>query len=261
MQKNNKDKKVFDKLRRFNIYMGGAHALQAVLLIILSSDFSKDLTVNYLVFDQATQGLVSQTREVVNFSFVWGVAGFSLLSMLFHWLIASVWFDSYVADLKKGLNRYRWYEYSLSASLMIVLIAILSGVYDISSLLLMFGATAVMNLMGLMMEVHNQSTKQTHWLAYWIGVLAGALPWLVIALYFWAGATAPETDAGPPGFVYAIWVSIFLFFNSFAINMYLQYKKIGKWQDYLFGERAYIWLSLAAKSALIWQIFAGTLQP
>lgn len=33
----------------------------------------------------------------------------------------------------------------------------------------------------------------------------------------------------------------------------------GRWQDYLFGEEVYIVLSLTAKSALAWQIFAGTL--
>jgi hypothetical protein len=43
--------------------------------------------------------------------------------------------------------------------------------------------------------------------------------------------------------------------------MVLQYKKIGPWKNYLFGERAYIILSLVAKSLLAWQVFAGTLRP
>ena len=37
--------------------------------------------------------------------------------------------------------------------------------------------------------------------------------------------------------------------------MVLQYKGVGKWKDYLYGERAYIWLSLLAKTALAWQVF------
>jgi len=36
---------------------------------------------------------------------------------------------------------------------------------------------------------------------------------------------------------------------------------VGKWAEYLRGERAYIVLSLVAKSALAWQVFAGTLVP
>jgi len=64
-----------------------------------------------------------------------------------------------------------------------------------------------------------------------------------------------------PDFVIAIFITIAIFFNLFAINMYLQYKKIGKWKDYLYGEKVYIILSLIAKSALAWQVFAGTLRP
>jgi hypothetical protein len=42
--------------------------------------------------------------------------------------------------------------------------------------------------------------------------------------------------------------------------MVLQYKKVRKWKDYLYGERFYIVLSLVAKSLLAWQVFAGTLR-
>jgi hypothetical protein len=43
--------------------------------------------------------------------------------------------------------------------------------------------------------------------------------------------------------------------------MLLQYKQVGPWKNYLFGERMYIVLSLLAKTALAWMIFAGTLAP
>jgi hypothetical protein len=43
--------------------------------------------------------------------------------------------------------------------------------------------------------------------------------------------------------------------------MVLQYRRVGPWRDYLFGETAYMVLSLVAKSALAWQVFAGTLRP
>lgn len=62
-----------------------------------------------------------------------------------------------------------------------------------------------------------------------------------------------------PGFVYAIVVSLFLFFNVFGLNQWLQYRAKGRWADYLVGERSYIILSLVAKSLLAWQVFGGTL--
>lgn len=94
-------------------------------------------------------------------------------------------------------------------------------------------------------------------LPFWFGSLAGAVPWIVIViLLVQPGSTS---DAATPGFVYGIVISLFLFFNSFAIVQYLQYKQVGRWKDYLNGERTYITLSLVAKSLLAWQVFAGTL--
>jgi len=62
-------------------------------------------------------------------------------------------------------------------------------------------------------------------------------------------------------FVIAIFVTLFIGFNVFAVNMVLQYRKIGRWRDYLYGERAYMLFSLIAKSLLARQVFFGTLRP
>jgi hypothetical protein len=64
---------------------------------------------------------------------------------------------------------------------------------------------------------------------------------------------------GVPGFVYGIVTSLFVFFMSFALNQWLQYRRIGRWADYAFGEKVYLVLSLVAKTALAWQIFGGSL--
>ena len=50
-----------------------------------------------------------------------------------------------------------------------------------------------------------------------------------------------------------------MLFNCFAVNQVLQYRKVGPWRNYHFGEGAYIVLSLVAKSALAWQVFANVL--
>jgi hypothetical protein len=125
--------------------------------------------------------------------------------------------------------------------------------------MLMFGLNAMMNLFGIMMELHNQTTERTDWTSFVFGSLAGIIPWIVIVMYF-LGALS-SSGAEPPAFVYAIIPTVFVFFNIFAVNMYLQYKRVGRWKDYLFGERMFIVLSLLAKTALAWQIWFGTLAP
>lgn len=245
-------------LLRLNWIASLLHFLQAIAIIVLSQDFDLPISATYLKFNPLTQSLEPATYQLFNLSLPLLIAAFFFLSAAAHLIIATIYRKKYLANLEKGINKARWVEYSISASVMIVAISLLVGIYDLGSLMALFSLVAIMNLCGLIMEVHNQTTQKTNWLSYWVGCLAGVVPWVVIALYLWAGA---ENGSAAPDFVYWIFVSIFLFFNCFALNMLLQYKKIGRWSNYLYGEKVYIVLSLVAKSALAWQVFAGTLRP
>jgi hypothetical protein len=141
---------------------------------------------------------------------------------------------------------------------MVVLIGMLSGIFDVPTMILLFALTAGMNFFGLEMELRNQGKDRVDWTPFVFGSIIGFIPWIVVAWYFFA-ALSGSTEAVPT-FVYFILGILFVFFFSFALNMWLQYKKIGPWKNYLFGERVYMILSLTAKSALAWQVFAGTLR-
>jgi len=248
-----------DALRKFNGAVGLVHVLQGVAMLLLASNFSLPVSAAFLEFDSVTEQLTAVPRVLFDLRIGPVVAAFLFLSALAHFVIASPLVNGWYAEnLAKGINQARWYEYSVSASVMIVVVAMLVGIYDVASLLMIFALTAAMILFGLMMELHNQSTSKTDWTAFWCGSFAGIVPWVAIAVYL---AGAGGEGGGPPGFVYGIFASIFVFFNVFAINMALQYMKVGPWRDYVFGERVYIILSLTSKSALAWQVFAGTLQP
>src|SRR5690606_16138813 len=159
----------------------------------------------------------------------------------------------YQRELAAERNRFRWVEYSLSASWMIVLIAGITGVTDVAALIALFGVNAAMILFGWLMETTNGPGDQVDWTPFLFGCLAGIVPWAAVLVYL-VGA-----GSGVPGFVYGIYVSLFVLFNCFAINQWLQYRRRGRWADYLYGERVYIGLSLVAKSLLAWQIFANVL--
>jgi len=248
----------YAKLKRFNLIMGVLHLIQGALMLILSNDFTLPVTRSYLEFDAATQTLNPATVTLIDLRIGPLVASFLIMSAIAHLLIATVLYDKYVSNLKKGMNKYRWYEYSISASVMIVIIAMLVGIYDFGTLLLIFFLNMMMILFGLRMEVHNQFTEKTDWKPFIYGCIAGIIPWVVIFIWLFG---AGGDEGGPPDFVYYIFITIAILFNTFAINMVLQYRKKGKWKDYLYGERMYVILSLVAKSALAWQVFAGTLRP
>jgi hypothetical protein len=246
-------------LRRFNLVMGFLHLVQGALMILLSNATTYPIYTNFLKFDLPTRSLTPDPKLVFELPFGPAVAVFLLLSAVAHFSLATFGYKWYAKNLVKGMNPARFYEYALSSSLMIVLIGMLVGIWDLGTMILAFGINAMMNLFGVLMELHNQTTKRTDWTSFIYGCLAGIFPWIVIILYFMGAISS--AGAKPPAFVYTIIPTILVFFNIFALNMFLQYKKVGRWADYLFGERVYIVLSLAAKTVLAWLIFAGTLAP
>ena len=241
-------------LRRDNAAAGLVHLVQAVIVIVLATSFALPVTASYL---QGPPGTPTQD-PVTLFEIPTGaaVAAFLALSALAHALVCTVWWRRYLTDLDQSRNPARWVEYSISSSVMIVLIAQLVGISDIAALLALFGVNATMILFGWLQERYEKPGEHG-WLPFTFGCIAGIVPWLAISVYLLSpGSTSSAT---PPGFVYGIFISLFVFFNIFALNQWLQYRARGRWSDYRFGERIYILLSLTAKSALAWQIFAGTL--
>lgn len=254
------------KLRRFNMIMGSLHLIQGILMIFLATsviqkiaEFSPSITQYYLTYNVETQSLENASKVLFELPFGILVAVFLLLSAGAHALISVP--DSlnniYNRDLEKGINRFRWFEYALSSSVMIVLISTLFGIYDIASLVLIFAANFSMNMFGLVMEQLNSLKDKVNWGPFIWGSVAGIAPWAAILIYMLGNDNLDMV----PWFVWAIVITYFVAFNTFPINMILQYKKVGKWKDYIYGERVYIILSLVAKTALAWLVFFGAMQP
>ncbi|SBT42947.1 heliorhodopsin HeR [Micromonospora auratinigra] len=243
----------YRRLRTVNILVGALLAVEGVWMWAASNDLSLPVTGSYLTADPVT--VRGATLPEVAFRIAIGpaVAVFLLLAALDHLVTAAPgvhrWYER---NLERRANYARWIEYSVSASIMIVLIGLLVGIRDLAAVIGIFAANTAMILFGLLME-RQQTPGRADWSAFWFGSLVGLAPWLAIAVYV---AQPPEI----PGFVWAIIIVQFLLFASFAVNMALQYARRGRWRDYRYGEVTYILLSLLAKSALAWLIYANVLR-
>ncbi len=270
--KTTEEKLSYPNLIRFNKIMGTVHLIQGTFMMLFAfliypnldgtgtQTFTIPVVGNYLEFIQGEGLVLTTTDTLFELPFIPLTASFLLISALFHFIIAIPYKDRYVADLKKGINKLRWYEYAISSSLMIVLISSLFGVRDIAVFALIALANAAMNFFGLDMELLNSSEdkeKKKNWLPFIFGSVIGLAPWIAIAFYI---GVNPNLDQ-IPGFVWAILITYFLAFNTFPVNMFLQYKGIGKFKNYLYGERGYIILSLVAKTLLTWLVLFGAFQP
>lgn len=242
-------------LRFWNLGVGSLHLLQAVLILALSNGFAIAVVADVQTGPPGSDLVVGKTFFEISFAI--GIALFLGLAALDHLLMATPgvvgWYER---NLRNKINYARWVEYSISASVMVVLIALLTGITNLYAVIAIFAVNAAMIWFGLLMERVNQDKERPDWWPFIFGAMAGAVPWIAITIAIVVSST--EGD-GVPGFVYGIFVSLFVLFNCFAVNQVLQYRKRGRFADYLYGEKVYIVLSLVAKTALAWQVFAGTL--
>ena len=246
----------FKSLRKLNLIAGCLHLVSLLAILFLSTDVSLPVVATYMS-DAPGTGNFAAPIELFSLNISYTVAAFMALSAFFHFFVSSgPILPKYVDVLKRHINIYRWVEYSLSSSIMIVIILQLNGVTDYIALIAIFGVNVSMILFGWLQERYSQPGSGDM-LPFWFGCIAGAVPWIAIFINMLSPSGPPETTV--PGFVIGIVISLFIFFNCFAIVQWKQYKAQGKWADYLHGERWYIILSLVAKSLLAWQVFVGAL--
>ena len=238
-------------LRRWNLGLTLLHAVQAVLVVALAPDFAITVTSS---FPEGPPGTPAGAPEpLFDVRIGVAIAVFLGLAALDHLLTATMARSAYEDDLRHGINRFRWVEYSFSATLMVVLIGFYTGITGITAVIGVAGANVGMILFGWLQERMNPPGRtETTMVPFWFGTIVGLAPWVAIAVNVVGSATVP-------GFVYGILVAQLVFFFSFGLNQWLQYRGIGRWADYGFGELAYLVLSLGAKSVLAWQIFGGSL--
>lgn len=183
---------------------------------------------------------------------------FAFWSGLLHFvsIYPPVW-KAELARYLKGGSLVRALDYGLSSSLMIVVLAIFSGVREISTLIVVFVAQALVILCGYLSELDSGLLKG--WTGFNLGcVVYIANVWLPVILAF-----ALSVDASPdtPEFVPAIFTALFVVFSSFAVVAFLRlwYKpEEGSISQFKY-ELAYIILSLVAKTLLHWTLYSSVL--
>ena len=248
------DSRKLSRLRRLNLIATAFFAAQVIVLLLISEPAKLPVVGSFLT-DAPGSGMYG-SKVLFDLRIDILVALFLALAAVDHFAVGTFARNWYEKNVSRGINPARWWEYSLSASIMVVLIAMLAGTSEAVALFAIFGVNASMIFFGLVMEKANLGREEVNWYPFIFGCVAGAVPWIAIVIQL---ALAQSEGDGVPGFVYGIFVSLFILFNGFAVNMWLGYRANGRWKDPLFVEKAYIVLSLVAKTVLAWQVYQGAL--
>jgi hypothetical protein len=260
-----KDKVGMPAFKTLNLWLAGLNALQGAVILLLSATKSLPVQTSYLTVDPVSSELAGESvittasRHLFDVNMAYFVAGFFLLVALLHLAAATIARVQYEDDLKKKINRLRWLGFGLTSGTMLVALAMLGGVVELSALIMILALSVVGGLSLMAAEIYNQAKAKTNCLSAYIGVAAVAVPWVVLGISVWGANLYGSGDM--PAYLYGVYASAFVVTAAFIVNAYKQYKKQGKWSDFLYGERIFLALSLVLTTAVAWQIFAGALRP
>jgi hypothetical protein len=255
-------------LARWNRGLSLLHGGQFLLMMAIASTTAAFApfvpTVKPILENGTFAGIEQAQVQLLSIPLAWVIASFLAMSAVAHAIAGWPLRVRYEGWLARRMNPLRWVEYAFSSTVMIVAIAYLSYIRDVPALVAIAGCNVAMILFGWSMEAANEGRRDhPDWKHYIFGCIAGIAPWIGIFSILLAFGAQPDLPAGAgiPAFVYVIVGTLFVTFNIFAITMVLQFRRIGRWRDYLTGEKTYMVMSLVAKSLLAWQVFSGTLRP
>lgn len=259
-------KKPADKFRRFflwNVWLAVVYGVQGTALLLLSDTKTAPVTSEFLSQDKLASSLADKpvfataSQHLFDINLAQLLAAALFVIALTHVLAATVLRKRYEGSLDRGVNKLRWIGNALSGGAFVMLIALLLGVTNASTLAMLFTLAALSFVAALVAGLFARQGAKSRFLCG-IGVIAGLVPGLVIGLLL-LGATI-WGDSAIPAYLYWLVGSATVIAFTLAAITYAQYKKTGKWADYLYGERVFLIVSLLANTALAWQIFAGALR-
>jgi len=182
-------------LFRLNISAAVFQAASAIaIFFLIDEDVTYPFYTNYPLPNNTADGagrpdLGPDAKIAFNLNVGYLSGAFLALSALDHLLVCTCFKGVYERGLSKNYNVFRWIEYAFSASIMRVLVGILSGVNDLHMQFLQFGLTATTMLFGLAFELENKKNRMSRhdpvrWYLYWLGFIPHVFSWTVVIGYF-----------------------------------------------------------------------------
>ena len=274
---------------RFLLYLNLAGAVAHLALAIvtlavagINGDVNTPLVSTYVIElgynNQSSDPYIPSVQKFGSFSVPWATFAFFFLSFLAHFTIVALnWTEMRATDvqlaeprgwirgfylvwLSSAQNPARWLEYFASASVMILLIAVVGGISNVFTLIALFTLIATTQLFGHLAELANPADsdgtwqKKSRFARLWPSLL-GWVPyvpvWVIIVWNFHRAIDkAAANDREVPGFVYGVIYGQVVLFSLFAIPQLIVLGLSNGPKLFWAGEMAYVILSLTSKAVL-----------
>jgi hypothetical protein len=143
----------------------------------------------------------------------------------------------------------RWFEVSLSSSIILFLVALLNGIHELGALVAIYALSSSVALFG---ALHEERLERQNMRAAIFGAMIGIVPWGLVAWYEIVPALAVQ--AGPPSWVRVLTVAMLVLALARGANFWYSSLGTGRWSAPAFGARIGIVLRVLESSVLVWGV-------
>jgi hypothetical protein len=250
---------------KINYILSGFYLIQLLLIFILAHSYALPVSTNYITHDQLLSNgygknfisYASSHLFDVNIKTI--IIIMILISVIFYGLLATIYRYHYEKSMKHRTNTSRWIYSGISYGLIFIVTGLLGGIYDITTLGILFILPIILNLAFLFEERSSDIQPYKQWPWQLIKFVIAILP---VAIIFWYVISAIIYGTQGIGtYYYFILATVVLLYLATIINQILQIRQIDKWRKYIYGEQIFMGLEVVLKTAIIWQVFAGVLHP
>lgn len=256
------------KLQKWNKWFGILFIVQALAIIIAGTSRTFPITTQFLSVDTLAshamggETLAVATRHLFDIRMSWLVGLFLILFGAVFLLAATRYRKLYEARLQRGLNDFRWLSFGVGGGVLLAVLGLLSGIYEIATLLLLgvFVLAGCLMLLaaGVIRQANAGVRTRLSGLVCGLG-LASVLAPLVMIVAGIVGALL--YDGAIPDFLWGVYITTALFFVAVGLLTHFYAIRRGAWADVYRTERAYAVIGFVGASMVAWQIFAGALLP
>lgn len=241
-------------LTKVNYVLSGVHLIAGIALLL----FAYRRRDRYFNFELTRGG---RTYQVSSRTLVYTAAAFLFITAGFHLFYGLDWGKRYTRGAYAGRQSYRWLEYGITATIMALIIAVISGVTDVY-LLVTLGALSV-GIMATGLWFETVFSGMSNRFASMIPLLVGfalLLAYVYVVFMSYRDARTlyeAKNSETIPGWITWIVIGTLLFFASFGfvplVRWFANHKPV-------YSEYAYMALSAIAKLYLGFFLGYGILQ-
>jgi|GEM_PF-398195 len=261
-------KRGLGSLSQWNKWFGIIYLVQALAILIIATGKTLPVTVHFVGVDNMLSQVAGHTvyatasRHLFDVPLAQVLALALAISGALHWLLAAYMRNQYEEWMAKGLNPVRWLDGAFSASLIVLAIALASGINEITTLIALFVFSFMVHMLGLCMELYNLPYRRDEPVKdrkpYILMVIAAVAVWLMGGIPILAAVLFGN---GLPAYIWITYATASVVVVASVTVLSRNYRRLGRWKEYPKAERLHMAISFAAKSIIAWELFVALLRP